>query len=711
MNTVLGVSSGSFMLDREDITRGYTFDAYDVKSEGWYRLCRRQGIARFTLDPNNPLEVALVPEDGWVSTGLTQNKAVGDTNIRISQQVARWADGWSMVTPRPGRKLDPDERRLDPRRPEPAKTTNLKLEVSYQSAPGTLPPQRFGRGYYLRARAVDLAGNPTPFEAADATGLTHALGRQGAGGTLEPEVYRRFEPVPPPTVIPREAMTEGESVDVLVIRTNYDVQNNADTAVRHIFPPTIDQFSAEAHGVLDTPAGLDPNAFEMLAARAGRSVDEANPAAKSDPRAHGAVYLDDDAPQWVVEADQLARFPGLPDPLSRSAAFRGLPGDPSRGVLTYTLQGQSWPGVSPLMLEMYESAEGVAPELIEDQVAGIGTVRVLRVGVPKGGDFEVALSSGLNGEDLDKLGVWDWIEAKSSLLQDTISGGHWAITPARKLRLINATRQPLVPTEFTGLHLAKAIGDTHVTLLDTMSTSRKSTERVDVRAAWTDVVDHVDPKAEDPARAWDPEREVAGSAVVVSKPIELDPNRDGELPIEERQDFHHTRHLAQIEYTTEAATRFSEYLEYESITLNLNQSQVVDSRGVVPSSETVINAVGAPTVNERGVHYEMDYPSGRIIPLDDEFGNRKTAAQVTVRYQAGAQHPHKRDPDHSHRPQLGAELGATRHAEGSLRRAELQVGADRSRQRDPFRGAAAAPCASISTGPGGPRAPGSSSAS
>ncbi len=590
-----------------------------------------------------------------------------------------------LVAPRPGLKLDPDELPPDPDKASPENTTNLKLEVSYEAVPGTLPPQRFGRGYYLRARAVDLAGNPTPVERADATGLDHALGRHLEGNSLEPEVYRRFEPVPPPAVIPRELMTEGESSDVLVIRTNWDLQSNSDVAIRHIFPPSIDQFSAEAHGVLDKPGvGLDPDAFEMLQARAGRTVDEPHPAAKADPRNHDAPYLDTDSPLWKVEGGDrgdLARFPGLPDPLSRSAAFLGLPGMAPGTVKRCSFEtGRPWPEVVPLRLEVYESENFVEPQLIETEDR-FGIVRVLRVGLPKGGDFEVSLSSAFNPEDLNKLGIWDWIEAKSALVDSTVNGGHWAITPARKLRLINATRQPLVPTEFSGLHLAKGIGDTHVTLLDTMKTSRHTTERVDVRASWNDIIDHIDPNAEDPKKAWQPRHPVPGAAVVFQKPIELDPARNGELPIAERQDIHHTRHLAQIDYSTEAATRFAEYFEYKTRNLNLNQGQdVVDSDGVVPGTETVVNAVGVPTVNERGVNRDglserKDHRYRRRLrkPRDGGSGHGQIPG--------GADHPQESRSDRARGIALGAELSAPRGSEGALRGSELQVGAGRAAQR------------------------------
>ena len=100
--------------------------------------------------------------------------------------------------------------------------------------------------------------------------------------------------------------------------------------------------------------------------------------------------------------------------------------------------------------------------------------RLLTVFLSKGAQSIVPLSSYLLPDDLKLMGVWQWLrefidkitvqkpdapplihqldlERIAHLLQRTLEGGHWMITPPRLLTLVSAVQQPIGLPEFTAI--------------------------------------------------------------------------------------------------------------------------------------------------------------------------------------------------------------------------------------------------------------------
>lgn len=624
------------LFDREDVTRGYVFDVFDVKTGKWFSLCERRGEAKFLRGSLPP--VPITPEEGWVSTAISQGFAADDDIRRIPPALARWANGWSLVTQRPGLSLGDDEVTLE--KFDPASTVrpqDLQLSVLYNAEPGSLPPQRFGRSYLVRARAVDIAGNVITSEAATALGNAQVLG---------PDVYRRYEPVVDPTLVPRKPMSEGESPDVIVLRSNYN------TAValtepndRHVYPPKIDQFRAEQHGMFDTNSGrLSAGVYALIKARENGALDakESNGSFKhvgavADPANNGAPYYDLPKPQFAVENGSLADLPYLPDPLARAMAFDRLPGN-GRNQFKVDLYrgGAIWPNVKPVRLRVYESADFVAPQLVGDE---------LRVGLPKGESVEVPMSSSLREEDLDKLAVWAGLSAadKASLRPDVLAGRHWALTPSRTLRLVHAVRQPLKPATFSDeFELEREIGENLVNLVGFLDTDNKSTDRVDISAGWVEKRDFLDP--DDPEADWEPEKLVPVRARLRQVPI--DSTSGFSYGIDEPHQLGHTRHIPEIAYETVATTRYKDHFlertevefDFFNVTRTLGtkysgsaapapgeSGSDVAPASVVPESETVTSLDGKVRYR-RGTHYTMNYEAGTITRVNNSGLNE---AQVT----------------------------------------------------------------------------------
>src|SRR5262249_52708082 len=97
----------------------------------------------------------------------------------------------------------------------------IGLSVTMQPRPGSLPRLRYGHSYRVRMRAVDLVGNglkldPAPPPPPDPT---HPPPEFPFSDSV---LFARFEPIDPPVVVLRDVLAEGESVERLVIRSNYD---------------------------------------------------------------------------------------------------------------------------------------------------------------------------------------------------------------------------------------------------------------------------------------------------------------------------------------------------------------------------------------------------------------------------------------------------------------------------------------------------------
>ncbi|AVG40293.1 hypothetical protein [Achromobacter insolitus] len=376
-NAALSGAPGSIVLYAEDLLRGYRVDAQPQvpgDPQRWRSLCQRSGTYRCT-DGGAPLQ--LPDDEGYVKGASTSGGAQPDDHY-LHESLFRWT-GWSLVAPRPGRTL---RDRVDPASgvqgevPEDVQDVATEkgngLAVSFAAAKGSLPRLRFGMPYRFRARLVDLAGNS----------LAHddpSLERDD--NATQPVVYWRFEPVDPPALVQRARLSEGESLERMVIRSNtgldptayrdspdfkharqqpaskdfeYPVVNE-----RHVVPPKASQLQCETHGLFDammgSPAGIK-QAYEIAARDAATLYDE-GPGSEIElvtPQALKEVATTERVPpqlpnpehptgerlaagQYVIHREAQVLTPYLPDPAAGGIALRAQPG--------HTLPGVSGPKV------------------------------------------------------------------------------------------------------------------------------------------------------------------------------------------------------------------------------------------------------------------------------------------------------------------------------------------------------------------------------
>jgi len=486
----------------DDLTRGYRLDIWDSVTGDWHSLHRRNSRIHVGTDE---IEITLLDEEGFFQPAVTRAAAEKDgtranTDIHVHEAIARWS-GWSLSAPAVGthltRKGDPNQalpRDLATPDPENEPVTPFKVTSESAVVKGSLPRLRFGVGYRLRLRHVDLAGNGLLLDDAATAALTPRLSMPQGDGVIP---YLRFEPVVAPTVVVRDprAFELGSSADRLVIRTfNSDPSRDSDAADlaggdRHIAPPGTHVEMAERHGMLDDPSG-------SLISTAGmwNLVKDRDAGAFPLAQVPNLVIAGEVQSVPLVPEEQIDALPYLPDPLARAAAFRDLPGTSGRSIARVV------PGAGAAQPVTYEATADPQPRRGTATIVEFGgrddwqlvlpfrfaladgaaaptwdpSARLLTVSVPKGTTHVVPLSACCDVADLKYLGVWAWLreyiehlavngveneffqspQAKDRIahvLQLAAEGGHGMLTPPHLLTLVHAVQQPIGRPEFTRL--------------------------------------------------------------------------------------------------------------------------------------------------------------------------------------------------------------------------------------------------------------------
>jgi hypothetical protein len=539
----------------DDIVRGFAVEVQDVTTDPsapWRSLCGRKG-RYFVLDDGGAiLDSFDLDDEGYVKRSGATSADDKDSPLYVHETVVRW-DGWSLVVPRPGRvirdvpgtRIEPDGRVVPTQdekvvAPVPEPLAQLHLATVFQSPPGQLPKLRIGNAYRLRLPWVDLAGERIR-PIADSAPAT------------VPVMYRRFEPVAPPVLLPLEPYTPGESLETLVIRSTVDqpastyvstVLEPADstmewraTASRHVFPPKVTQEQAEQHGMLDSYL-IEPRWRASL--RADNTLDNPSLVDIDDgttPIPFGSpgsvviepsqAAIDGMQERYAVNAaDETLPTPYLPDPFAQDAAFRQLPSaellpaagtfvaadlpvDPPRfkppptppppEKIVHVPFSGNWPVLDSFRIRVAERPGSVDPatgvttfDHPSDPPAWDPVARVMTVFLAKGEVVDVPFSSRPSKTHLGRMGAAEWLRTPS--LPNAVSqmelGAHWLTSPSRTLRLVHAVQRPLRPADLLPLAPPdKAVGSTLAKVHGTALIDPRTTGQVTLVAEWTDETD------------------------------------------------------------------------------------------------------------------------------------------------------------------------------------------------------------------------------
>jgi len=360
----------------EDLFRGLRIDVAAVPNpvdpDKWRSLNARIGTY-YLIKQDKDFDLG--PDEGHVSgpsTTSSGDPAVNPDDHYLHESLFRWT-GWSLSAPRPGKAIQAQKvEGAELQGEAPADITDMakkgnNLAVTYKVVKGTLPKLRFGQLYRLRARYTDVAGNSLALDDPTIEELEQASDAVG---------YWRFEPVDPPTLVGRERVSEGESLERMVIRSNYDATPDeyltspdfaaaielpasgdfAYTALneRHIVPPKSSQQQCETHGLFDPYFGQwgDIKKGYEIAAREdgtlfqdmpGSDVHLITPTALSGiaktntippalPDAENPVGDRMAGGQYVIHREAQITTPYLPDGASAGVAIRAMPDEVLPGI-------------------------------------------------------------------------------------------------------------------------------------------------------------------------------------------------------------------------------------------------------------------------------------------------------------------------------------------------------------------------------------------
>ena len=581
-------STAPVPLQAEDVIRGYRFDIWDSLSGRWRSLCRR--TAHYELN-DGAVTVDAVPEEEC-TVRLAATKSSDETSnadVRfLHEALVSWT-GWSLAAPPPGRSIKPDDSFDETSNQTEAQVPpGLKFTSRFAAVKGSLPRLRYGRMYWIRARAVDLAGNspdPSSGDIGDEKPLDHA------------QPYLRYEPLAAPVVAllstagSIQTPREGESMNRMAIRSFNDtpdgnVTPTTQVARRVAAPPLVSGRDAEYHGKLDTLGKLDATLFNMLANQ--KDIDPKDPSAAIRRVTLPMQGPLDTAPVQttfaVYEAGRALTY--LPDPLAVEVAARVFehPNIADTEIIRIPLYpAGDWPEATPFSIQVYEDAFA-APYFD-------AATRTLHVPLAKAARAKVRLSMTLEADMLEKLGIFQLLKpADQDLQRDrAMSGQHWMLTPWTVIEVVHAVQRPLVVPELMVLTvMERPEGATSARPFIYALCSVDSTDRLDLHAEWHEPAD--DPtRPESAAGPADQQRRDIAFQVKVTAArdyadatkgaiaggfpdhalnppnlIGINTGEDERLPLKAHE-FHDTRYR-RIEYWFDATTRFREYLPNQLLT-------------------------------------------------------------------------------------------------------------------------------------------------
>lgn len=493
----------------EDLIQGYRVDVWEDRSKKWRSLFQRVGSYKFLrIDKEIELE-----DEGFISENASQAADESSDDLFTHESLFNW-NGWSLAAPRPGKTIDENDQVAQI---ENRAATAFRLETKFKPKPGSLPRLRFGWGYRLRARAVDLAGNSLPPDVQDDKKAIPA-------SPQPPFVYSRFDPVPPPVVVPRQETKTGETVDDVLIRSFNDTIEKdtvpaAEIAERHIVPPKTSQLMAEVCGMFDAEAGLKKDVYNLICAKDPGKLQE-------------------------IEPGEAIELPYFPDPWAKGVIVRGLPGYPADKPLKVEFIGD-WPDIKTFRLRV---EEGNKPAVWDS------SSRVLTVYLKKSDEVTLWFSCYFPEPLLTIQGLYKWLEKPQLVIPPKIlqapqlqtqiqpqtearvktipptktvvektepvekqvqpapaqvgpifqlpkinlglikkvalDGSFWMMTPFRAVTLRHAVQQPIGKPGQNKFAVVKKLGETSVQFDAELRVHGPSTNKFDLLAKWQEPVDN-----------------------------------------------------------------------------------------------------------------------------------------------------------------------------------------------------------------------------
>ncbi len=526
-------NNASFVLPNEilyadDVNLGYRMDVQPEDKGGkWFSLHRRNNQYSFINSSNALVTIPDMPADeGYIQIGAAEEDTNSGKQLKVGETLARW-DGWSLSVPPVGSALnDPtldNEEIYDKSNPASKQkeadkyktplTADFKLNVTPSIEPGTLPMLRFGKKYAIRIRTVDLAGNS----------VDQNVNPENAAQSVVPNIkYLRYEPVDAPFLLLGNKRKDGESSEMMVIRSNENITTDqyestvgaglySPIAVRHVKPPRCTVERATTHALLDKGFG-GANAAQA-AAYYQKIIAEKDPLIKEENNSPNLQVFDANQKTMTVEylADPMAAGvtffisnndpnPKLPNPelFTKRISFYFDQEVTSDALANKTATTDEWFNPQTFRIELKEGAPNIIWE---------ASSRTLKITLQKGAIVKFNYACFWRPDDLLKLsGILDMMglnNLTSTVGQRIARGQHWMFSPWREITFVHAVQQPLSDVggnkypQIVTISPDRNYGDNFSWLNTKLQIHGPSTGQFDLDADWNDWIDDVEkPKLE-----------------------------------------------------------------------------------------------------------------------------------------------------------------------------------------------------------------------
>ncbi|MCC5931725.1 MAG: hypothetical protein JJU28_20935 [Cyclobacteriaceae bacterium] len=493
------------ILRADELVQGYRMDiAYAEDPEKWFSLHFKKDEYTWFDAQGNPNKIeGIEADEGYLQFQLAGDPEQED-DVYLPESIARW-EGWSLSVNRPGYAINEAEtedgrdyvhtnRNLEEQKYRLDSSLDFRLEARPSIVPGTLPRLRFGRKYLVRIRTVDLAGNSVD------------VGHQpeNASACVMPAIrYLRYEPVASPVVLPGTEFRQGESLERMVIRSNFNISSSvyedglpavhrrSPESIRHLLAPKQGQIIAEKHGKFDLAMGAKP----QIAAEMYQLITSRDGLFEAGPDGNQKVYV-----QNHVEIVY------LPDPMAAGVSFFLAPF--AEDSHSQQFQPQMFSFFSNQQFNENNSDVDI-PEnewykpksmRIRLQEGSLNSIwdaanRMLTIALPKGERMKLRYSCWWRKKDLEEFSaMWDVLDRSGSsnlsALKRLAQGGrHWMISPFREIELVHALQQPLRLPVIKAMEADRNYGDTTAQISFRCEVHAPSTQQLDLTCIWKEPED------------------------------------------------------------------------------------------------------------------------------------------------------------------------------------------------------------------------------
>ena len=503
----LKVKMPSKALYSDDIVQAYRMDiAYEDEPEKWYSLHWRQDNYQW-FDEQNTAHVigGIVPDEGFIQLGLTEDPDDPD-DVFVSETLARW-EGWSLSVRKPGYAINESDdyelkegetekkdfvhksKDLEAKKYAYDSDLDFRIHAESKTIQGTLPKLRFGKQYRLRIRTVDLAGNSVAHSVLTSDGISSE--RQGIR-------YLRYEPLASPIVLVGNVLKDGEFLESMVIRSNYNQsvdeyenrhpvegQTKDNHALRYLLPPKNSQQMAECHGKFEKAFGNPQMAKDIY-----KIITD-----------HEGLYQQDEKNKEKVYQPSEVDIIYLPDPMAAGVAL--FLADDCENTHTQEFEPRLFSFFSKDELQSGKTDKVDIPE--EWYKSGFIRLRLeegeydtqwntserqLTFYLPKGIRTCIRFSTFWRESDLKELSaIWQMVknEADGDIKEAkelAFSGRHWMVSPSREMELVHAVQQPMEEPVIEDLLANREFTTNYADVNIRFDIHGESTEKVELQARW-----------------------------------------------------------------------------------------------------------------------------------------------------------------------------------------------------------------------------------